>query len=194
MWFKQLTLFRIESGQIPTTAELNQKLLGGIFTPCLGLDWFSEGFTAPFPDQPENLVFNTPDCMAVVLKREDKVLPKSVIMEAVRKRITAIRNSEDRKVGRREQAEIQEAVIDNMLPRAFCKISQTDALIHTTDNLLLINTASASKAGDFLGRLREVMGGFYVTAICILRWDFYKSHLILLTQQILNLQSKVETI
>ena len=31
-------------------------------------------------------------------------------------------------------------------------------------------------------------------AICILRWDFYKSHLILLTQQILNLQSKVETI
>ena len=34
----------------------------------------------------------------------------------------------------------------------------------------------------------------YRKAICILRWDFYKSHLILLTQQILNLQSKVETI
>ena len=55
------------------------------------------------------------------------------------------------------------------------------------ESIFIKNVATYNSSGIYINGLKKM-------AICILRWDFYKSHLILLTQQILNLQSKVETI
>ena len=55
------------------------------------------------------------------------------------------------------------------------------------ESICIKNVATYNSSGIYINGLKKM-------AICILRWDFYKSHLILLTQQILNLQSKVETI
>ena len=159
MWFKQLTVYPLLSDTIPDTQTINERLLYGAFAPCLGLDWFSEGFV-PSTAFSKEMTFPVQDSLRITLQREEKVLPSAVINQAVRQRVTDIRHSENRQVGRRERSEIKEAVIDTMLPRAFSKLSHTHAIIDTRNCLLLIDTASNKKAENFLGRLREAMQGF----------------------------------
>ena len=77
MWFKNTTVYRLPDGA-PSKADLADALLDLPFAPCLGLDWFNEGFdsAAAFDDAP---VFEADGSLRLALKREEKVLPAGVI-------------------------------------------------------------------------------------------------------------------
>lgn len=154
MWFSQCTIFR--PSEIPNAAVLADALAGASFAPCGGLDWFAEGFTAPQSFTPE-LVFQAEKTMGIVLKREEKVLPGSVIQRAVDERVARIEQHECRSVGRKERQELKEQVTDELLPRAFVRAIHTRALF--ADGLLLVDSAAASKAENLLAKLREALGG-----------------------------------
>lgn len=154
MWFSQCTIFR--PSEIPNAAMLADALAGASFAPCGGLDWFAEGFTAPQSFTPE-LVFQAEKTMGIVLKREEKVLPGSVIQRAVDERVARIEQHECRSVGRKERQELKEQVTDELLPRAFVRAIHTRALF--ADGLLLVDSAAASKAENLLAKLREALGG-----------------------------------
>jgi recombination-associated protein rdgC len=154
MWFSQCTIFR--PSEIPNAAVLADALAGASFAPCGGLDWFAEGFTAPQSFTPE-LVFQAEKTMGIVLKREEKVLPGSVIQRAVGERVARIEQQECRSVGRKERQELKEQVTDELLPRAFVRATHTRALF--ADGLLLVDSAAASKAENLLAKLREALGG-----------------------------------
>ena len=154
MWFSQCTIFR--PSEIPNAAVLADALAGASFAPCGGLDWFAEGFTAPQSFTPE-LVFQAEKTMGIVLKREEKVLPGSVIQRAVGERVARIEQQEGRSVGRKERQELKEQVTDELLPRAFVRATHTRALF--ADGLLLVDSAAASKAENLLAKLREALGG-----------------------------------
>ena len=153
MWFSQCTIFR--PSEIPNAAVLADALAGASFAPCGGLDWFAEGFTAPQSFTPE-LVFQAEKTMGIVLKREEKVLPGSVIQRAVDERVARIEQQECRSVGRKERQELKEQVTDELLPRAFVRATHTRALF--ADGLLLVDSAAASKAENLLAKLREALG------------------------------------
>ena len=157
MWFSQCTIFR--PSEIPNAALLADALAGASFAPCGGLDWFAEGFTAPQSFTPE-LVFQAEKTMGIVLKREEKVLPGSVIQRAVGERVARIEQQECRSVGRKERQELKEQVTDELLPRAFVRATHTRALF--ADGLLLVDSAAASKAENLLAKLREALGGLKV--------------------------------
>lgn len=154
MWFSQCTIFR--PSEIPNAAVLADALAGASFAPCGGLDWFAEGFTAPQSFTAE-LVFQAEKTMGIVLKREEKVLPGSVIQRAVGERVARIEQQECRSVGRKERQELKEQVTDELLPRAFVRATHTRALF--ADGLLLVDSAAASKAENLLAKLREALGG-----------------------------------
>ena len=135
---------------------LADALAGASFAPYGGLDWFAEGFTAPQSFTPE-LVFQAEKTMGIVLKREEKVLPGSVIQRAVDERVARIEQHECRSVGRKERQELKEQVTDELLPRAFVRAIHTRALF--ADGLLLVDSAAASKAENLLAKLREALGG-----------------------------------
>lgn len=107
MWFSQCTIFR--PSEIPNAAVLADALAGASFAPCGGLDWFAEGFTAPQSFTPE-LVFQAEKTMGIVLKREEKVLPGSVIQRAVGERVARIEQQECRSVGRKERQDRKSVV------------------------------------------------------------------------------------
>ena len=48
MWYKNAIIYLLPDGWQPE-AGLNEKLGQAAFTPCMGLDWFSEGFVPPTP-------------------------------------------------------------------------------------------------------------------------------------------------
>lgn len=154
MWFSQCTVFRLP--ETPNAALLADKLADAPFALCGGLDWFTEGFAAPQSFTPE-LVFKVEQTMGIALRREEKVLPGSVIRRAVGERVARIEQQECRSVGRKERQELKEQVTDELLPRAFVRATHTRALF--ADGMLLVDSAAASKAENLLAKLREALGG-----------------------------------
>ena len=68
MWFKQISFYPLNKEKLPEADVLADKLAEAEFTHCQGLDWFSEGFTAPVSFSPE-LVFPADFTLRVALKK-----------------------------------------------------------------------------------------------------------------------------
>lgn len=71
MWFKQISFYPLNKEKLPEADVLADKLAEAEFTHCQGLDWFSEGFTAPVSFSPE-LVFPADFTLRVALEKEGK--------------------------------------------------------------------------------------------------------------------------
>ena len=157
MWFKNTTVYRLPDGA-PSKADLADALLDLPFAPCLGLDWFNEGFdsAAAFDDAP---VFEADGSLRLALKREEKVLPAGVIRSILDEQVADIKRAEARNVGRKEKQEMKEQIIDDLLPRAFTHSSRIEALIDGKRGYLLVDNARRAKAENLLTRLREALGG-----------------------------------
>lgn len=126
MWFKQLQLFRLDLGNLPDFDTLDTALAAKPFAPPSGLDWFTQGFVPAAPHQPDLMLFRHQACALVALRREDKVLPASVVRDLVEEKIADIEARDFRKVGKKERQGLKEQVTDDLLPRAFTRRSRTD--------------------------------------------------------------------
>ena len=158
MWFKQISFYPLNTAKLPELDTLADKLAAAEFAPCMGLDWFSEGFAAPVAFSPE-LVFPADYTWRVALKKEEKVLPAGVIRDILDERVVEIQNAEARNVGRKEKQELKEQITDDLLPRAFTRSSRSQAIFDTKHGYLLVNIAAAAKAENLLTKLREALGG-----------------------------------
>ena len=88
MWYKNAIIYLLPDGW-QLEAGFAEKLEQAAFTPCMGLDWFSEGFAAPMPFAPD-LVFAAGRSQRVALKREEKVLPGAVVRDLLAEKVAAI--------------------------------------------------------------------------------------------------------
>lgn len=159
MWFKQLTFYRTDSAQMPDAATLGAALQQRPFNPCLGLDWFSEGWTSAAAHS-EDPLLAVRDAWYLTLKREDKVLPASVIRDLLDAKVSQLEDQEFRKIGRKEKQALKEQITDDLLPRAFTRSSRLSALISTRRSWLMVNSATASKAENLLSTLRDASPAF----------------------------------
>ena len=159
MPFKQLTCYRI-ADSLPAPDIVAAKLAEYPFSPCLGLDWFSEGFAPILPDS-GSLTCIAGNTLGFILHREEKVLPPSLISTKVDETVRHIAQAEHRPVGKRERHEIRERVVDALLPQALAKPPRTYAVIDYARSLLLVNTAPKA-AENLLAKLREALGGLAV--------------------------------
>ena len=135
MWFKQISFYPLNTAKLPELDTLADKLAAAEFAPCMGLDWFSEGFAAPVAFSPE-LVFPADYTWRVALKKEEKVLPAGVIRDILDERVVEIQNAEARNVGRKEKQELKEQITDDLLPRAFTRSSRSQAIFDTKHGYL----------------------------------------------------------
>ena len=158
MWFKQISFYPLDLEKMPDLERLSQKLEEASFSPVQGLDWFSEGFTAPVPFSPE-WVFPADYSWGVALKKEEKVLPAGVIRDILDEKVAEIQENEVRNVGRKEKQELKEQITDDLLPRAFTRSSRCQAVFDTRRGYLLVNNAASAKAENMLTKLREALGG-----------------------------------
>ena len=158
MWFKQLSFYPLNLEKLPQLDKLSGSLKEHGFSPCMGLDWFSEGFAPPAPFS-EELVFVADQTWRVALKKEEKVLPAAVIRDILDDKIIQIQEAEARPVGRKEKTELKEQITDDLLPRAFTRSTRTQALFDTKHGFLLINQAAANKAEAMLTKMRQSLGG-----------------------------------
>ena len=160
MWYKNAIIYLLPDGW-QLEAGFAEKLEQAAFTPCMGLDWFSEGFAPPTPFS-SDFVFTAQNSNRVCLKHEEKVLPAGVIRDILDERVAEIQEAQLRNVGRKEKQYLKERITDDLLPRAPTQSRRTEAIFDTERGYLLVNEASNKRAEQMLIKLREALGGLKV--------------------------------
>lgn len=159
MWFKQLSFYRLTGAELPELEKLADALDKRPFRHCDGLDWFSEGWVPP-SGHLDSPVFYVRGSMLVSMKREDKVLPSSVIRDRLDQKVAEMEDKELRKVGRKEKQALKEQITDDLLPRAFVRTGRLTAYLDTRRGWLMVDSGTSSKAEALVSSLREALPPF----------------------------------
>lgn len=162
MWFKNLIVFRLNDEFTYTPEELEELLQEKTFSPCGSQDQSQFGWVPPLGHEGTLLTHATGGYIMLCAKKQEKILPAAVIKDEVEAKVQAIRDSQDRKVSRKERDEIKDEVIHSLLPRAFTRSKRLYGYISPKDQLLIIDTSSRTKAEEFVDGIRECLGSFPV--------------------------------
>jgi recombination associated protein RdgC len=162
MWFKNLHIYRFLDPVTISADELHEQLSQAIFQPCGKMDMESMGWVPPLGRDSESLVHAANKCIIFSARKEEKILPASVIREFVNEKIEEIETQQMRKVRKREKDEIREEVLHDLIPRAFTRSSYLFAYIDITQGWLLVDTPSRKKAEELVSFLRSTIGSLPV--------------------------------
>jgi len=162
MWFKNIRAYRLTSPFALTPEQLGEQLSQRLFQPCAKSQALSLGWVPPLGGEEGELVHAAAGRMLVKLKREEKLLPSTVVREQLEEKVAAIEADQARKVYRKERLTLKDEIIQDCLPRAFTRSSAVYAYIDTRANWVFVDAASANRAEELLNLLRECIGSFPV--------------------------------
>lgn len=157
MWFKNLSIFRLTEEFTLTAEELEEKLAVIEFRPCGSHEDFSLGWVSPI-GKAAPLVHSANGFMMICTKKEERVLPASVLNEMMQEKIEATEEAEGRKLSKKERTAIKDELIFELLPRAFTFSRKLYAYIDVKGGFLVVDSASTNKAEDLLSLLRKCLG------------------------------------
>jgi len=152
---KNAIIFRVPRGWPESALALSDALSGMKFVPCRPADAEAVGLVPP-AEHAYGLAHRVDGCIMLTLQTETKILPKSVILRAVRDRAEEIEKEEGRKVGRKEMSEMAITVCARLLPQAFSKFSRFSAYLYPSRSLMVVDTTSPARAVEFAETLRRV--------------------------------------
>jgi recombination associated protein RdgC len=162
MWFKNIRAYRLTSPFELSPEQLEEKLVASAFQPCAKSQPLSIGWVPPLGEQSEMLVHVANGRLLICLKREEKLLPSTVVREQLEEKVAHIESEEARKVYRKERLNLKDEIVQDCLPRAFSRSTRVFAFIDTRSSWLFIDAASASRAEELLNLLRDCIGSFPV--------------------------------
>ena len=169
MWFRNLQLYRLIETFEHTPESLHAALAQHVFKPCAGLDTFRVGWVPTVGRDASQLVHATTGRLMVCLRREERILPASVVREHVEDKAHAIEAAESRPVGRKERQRLRDDVVTELLPRAFTRSSHLYAYVDPHGGWLVVDSASSKKAEELLSALREALGSLRVKPLTVNR-------------------------
>ncbi|MFC1536665.1 recombination-associated protein RdgC [Pseudomonadota bacterium] len=158
MWFRNIHFYRFEEPFLMTGQKLHEALESRKARSCGQMELACEGWVKPLGLDGQMLVHETDGRLMICLRREDKVLPASLLREQVEEKAFEIEQQAGRPVGRKERAEIRDQLMQELLPRALVKASHTFAYIDPKNSWLIVNAASAKKAEELVALLRKTLG------------------------------------
>ena len=168
MWFRNLLVYRLTQDLPFVADELQAALAAKPARPCASQELTTYGFVAPFgkgADAP--LVHVSQDFILIAARKEDRILPGSVVRDALKEKVEEIEAEQMRKVYKKERDQLKDEIIQAFLPRAFIRRSATFAAIAPKQGLILVNSASPKRAEDLLSTLREVIGTLPVRPLTV---------------------------
>ena len=162
MWFRNARVFRFTKPFDISAEELEEKLQADAFKPCGPQETSRQGWVPPLGKHGEQLVHSAGGYHLIALRKEEKIIPGSVVKEAVEEKAEAIEIDQGRKVRRKEKDEIKEQVMLEMLPQAFSKNRRSFAYLAPKDGVLVVDAGSAKQAEDLASTLRKSLGSLPV--------------------------------
>ena len=138
--------------------ELERRLQTRTFSACTPAQATSMGWVPALADTASALVHAAGPFWMVRLKREEKLLPATVVREEANERCAQIAKAQGRKVSRRERLAVADEVTQDLLPRAFSRSSTIRAIIADQLGWIWIDSSSAGRSEEVLNHLREALG------------------------------------
>ena len=168
MWFRNLLVYRLTQDVPFDTQALETALATKQARPCASQELATYGFVAPFgkgADAP--LVHESQGFLLISARKEERILPGSVVKDAVKEKVDEIESEQMRKVYKKEREQIKDEIVQAFLPRAFIRKSSTFAAIAPAQGLIIVNASSPKRAEDLLSTLREVIGSLPVRPLTV---------------------------
>lgn len=160
MWFKNVRAYRLTSPFQLSPEQLDEQLQAGVFHACGNTQAVSLGWVSPLGADSETLVHAAAGRLLLCMKREEKLLPATVVREMLAGKVDLIEQEEGRKVYRKERLSLKDDIVQDCLPRAFSRSGTVFAYIDTRENWLFVDSASAGRAEELLNLLRDNLGSF----------------------------------
>ena len=158
MWFRALRPYRLPNRLGIDAEELERRLQTRTFSACTPAQATSMGWVPARADTASALVHAAGHFWMVRLKREEKLLPATVVREEANERCAQIAKAQGRKVSRRERLAVADEVTQDLLPRAFSRSSTIRAIIADQLGWIWIDSSSAGRSEEVLNHLREALG------------------------------------
>ncbi|MCG5497010.1 recombination-associated protein RdgC [Ectothiorhodospira variabilis] len=156
--FKNARLFRLGDPLGLSASELEDKLADHRFKPCGPLTLSTMGWTEPLGSDTTALVHGAAGCLLICARRQERLLPSSVVAEMLEERVAEIEAGEARSVGRAERKQLREAITAELLPQAFTRSRRLMAYVDTVAGWLVVDASSERLADDLVSLLRESLG------------------------------------
>ncbi|TRX57322.1 recombination-associated protein RdgC [Thalassomonas sp. M1454] len=164
MWFKNLYIFSFTRPFTTSEEELETALQEHVFAPCGKTEMSRFGFSSALGKHGDRLVHQANGCMVMNARKEEKILPASVVKEQLEEKISQLEHEHSRKATKKEKEQFKEDITFELLPRAFTRTSDIQAYICPEENIIVVNTSARGKAEDFLALLRKCLGSLPVTS------------------------------
>ena len=162
MWFKNLITYHFKEPVSFTTKQLEEKLSTQHFRPCGKTELSTLGWVPPIKDG-STLTHESNECILFAACQEERLLPASVVREALEEKISEIQAEQNRKVFRKEKEQLKEEITLTLLPKAFTRRKTFHAYIDTHKGLLVINAPSFSVAEKLTSALRKSLGSLPIS-------------------------------
>ncbi len=160
MWFRNLQVYRFPAPWKISASKLEEQLGRHVFRPASGFEMQTQGWASPRDDG--GLVHSVHGQMLLSLCTEKKLLPASVIKEAVKAKAIEAEERQGYKPGRKQLRDLKEEVIDELLPRAFSVRRRSGIWISPKEGWLVIDVGSPGKADEIIGLMNKSIDDFVV--------------------------------
>lgn len=165
MWFKNLRLYRLSEAFEQSAEQLEAALAERPARDCGSLETAAVGWDKPLGRNGQMLTHSAGDKTLFCLRKQERILPAAVVKEELEERVQAIEDQEMRKVSRKEKSELKDALVAELLPRAFVRSKRTFAYIDPANRWLLVDTAASKPAEELVELLRETLGSLVLKPV-----------------------------
>ncbi|WP_223788344.1 recombination-associated protein RdgC [Marinicella meishanensis] len=164
MWFKNARLFQLNETLTLDAEQLSAALKNDALKACAPMEAVSKGWVSPFGSDSELFVLKSGHAMLFALGVEEKVLPAAVVNHQLNQQLESIKAESGQKPGRKQQTDMKQQLMLEMLPQAFVKPKTIMAYLDLKLDLLVVDCASQNAAEDLVSQLRQTLGSFKASA------------------------------
>lgn len=162
MWFKNLRLYRLMAPFTLSAEDVEERLAHHAFRPCAKMEFATYGWVPPLGRTTRALCHAVNGRLLVCARREEKIMPASLIAELLADKVAEIEEQQMRNVVRREREALREEIVDRLLPQALTRSKLTYAYLSPRDGWLVVDTASLGAAEALIELLRQSLGSLPV--------------------------------
>lgn len=165
MFFTNLLIYRLSADSTLLPDDLEATLAQKPAIPCGSQVTSTYGFVPALGKPQDPFVHVVQGFMLIAGQEEERILPGSVVRDALREKVVEIETAESRKVYKKEKDQLKDEIVQALLPRAFIRRTVTFAAIDSSTGLIFVNAASTKRAEELLSAVREVLGSLPVRPI-----------------------------